>query len=70
MSDVQLKAEVEKITAERKEIQKEILKLNTEREKYIQTELAKMGEGDTDLGKAIADAVLKFASAKGYVQEK
>lgn len=70
MSDSELKKEIEKMTDERKKIQKEILELNTEREKFIQTELAKRGETDTDLGAAITDAVLKFAGEKGYKQEK
>ncbi len=70
MSDAQLKAEVERMTSERKKIQKEILELNTEREKFIQVELAKRGETDTDLGAAITNAVLKFANEKGYKQEK
>lgn len=70
MSDAQLKSEVEKMTNERKKIQKEILELNTEREKFIQAELAKTGEGETDLGAAITNAILKFANDKGYVQEK
>ena len=70
MTDAELKIEVEKMTTERKKIQKEILELNTEREKFIQAELAKRGETDSDLGVAITHAVLKFAKAKGYVQEK
>ena len=70
MTDAQLKKEIESMTAERKKIQKEILELNTEREKFIQTELANRGETDTDLGAAITAAVLKFANAKGYKQEK
>lgn len=70
MSDSELKNEIEKMTDERKKIQKEILDLNTQREEFIQTELAKTGEGETDLGKAITDAVLRFANEKGYVQEK
>ncbi|MFV0304508.1 MAG: vWA domain-containing protein [Moheibacter sp.] len=70
MSEAQLKREIENMTVERSKIQKEILELNTERENYIQTELAKRGEGGTDLGKAITDAVVKFAVAKGYTQEK
>ena len=70
MNDAQLKKEIENMTSERKKIQKEILELNTEREKFIQTELAKRGEGDTDLGTAITNAVLRFAKEKGYIQEK
>lgn len=70
LSTEALKKEVEKLQAERKMIQKEILELNQEREKYIQTELAKSGEQETDLGAAITNAVLKFANQKGYVQEK
>lgn len=70
MTDAQLKKEIETMTAERKKIQKEILELNTEREKFIQTELANRGETDTDLGAAITEAVLKFANEKGYKQEK
>lgn len=70
MTDAQLKKEIETMTAERKKIQKEILELNTEREKFIQTELVKRGENDTDLGAAITAAVLKFAGEKGYKQEK
>ncbi len=69
MSDSELKNEIEKMTDERKKIQKEILDLNTQREEFIQTELAKTGEGETDLGKAITDAVLRFANEKGYTQE-
>lgn len=70
MSDSELKKEIETMTAERKKIQKEILELNKEREKFIQNELAKRGETDTDLGAAITEAVLKFANEKGYKQEK
>ena len=70
MTDAQLKKEIDSMTAERKKIQKEILELNTEREKFIQNELAKRGETDTDLGAAITEAVLKFANEKGYKQEK
>lgn len=70
LSNEALKKEVEKLQAERKLIQKEILELNQEREKFIQSELAKSGDQETDLGAAITQAVLKFANQKGYVQEK
>lgn len=70
MTISELENEVEKLSEERAEIQKEILDLSVKRETFIQTELAKKGEDDTDLGKAITDAVLKFAEAKGYTQEK
>lgn len=70
LSNEALKKEVEKLQAERKLIQKEILELNQEREKFIQSELAKSGDQESDLGAAITQAVLKFANQKGYVQEK
>src|SRR5690606_23550862 len=70
MTISELENEAEKLSEERAEIQKEILDLSVKRETFIQTELAKKGEDDTDLGKAITDAVLKFAEAKGYTQEK
>ena len=70
MTTSELENEVEKLNGERAEIQKEILDLSVKREEFIQTELAKTGESETDLGKAITDAVLKFANAKGYTQEK
>lgn len=70
LSTEALKKEVEKLQTERKAIQKEILDLSQKREEFIQTELAKTGENETDLGAAINQAVLKFANQKGYVQEK
>jgi hypothetical protein len=70
MSTEQLQKEVDKMLAERKLIQKEILELNQKREEFIQAELMKTGEQETDLGAAINQAVLKFANQKGYVQEK
>lgn len=70
MTNKQLQAEIEKLNKQRSEIQKEIIDLSSQREKFIKTELEKTGEGDTDLGKAITDAVLKFANQQGYVQEK
>lgn len=70
LSSEELKKEVEKLQAERSSIQKEILSLNQKREEFIQAELAKSGDQDTDLGAAIIQAVLKFAKQKGYVQEK
>lgn len=66
MTTKQLQAEIEKLNKQRSDIQKEIIQLSSEREKYIQAELEKTGEGGTDLGKAITDAVLKFANAQGY----
>lgn len=69
MNDQELKVEIERLNKERSEIQREIIQLSAEREKFIQEELQKTGETETDLGKAITDAVLKFAMAKGYTQE-
>src|SRR5690606_5453024 len=69
MNDQELKVEIERLNKERSEIQREIIQLSAEREKFIQEELQKTGESETDLGKAITDAVLKFAIAKGYTQE-
>src|SRR5690606_32502052 len=70
MSNQELKSEIEKMNNERLKIQREIIDLSTEREKFIQAELDKTDEGSADLGKAITDAVLKFANKKGYTQEK
>lgn len=69
LTNKQLQTEIEKLNKQRSEIQKEIIRLSGEREKFIQTELEKTGEGETDLGKAITDAVLKFANAQGYTQK-
>lgn len=69
MTTKQLQAEIDRLNKERTAIQKEIMDLSSQREAFIQAELEKTGEGDTDLGKAITDAVLKFAVAQGYVQE-
>jgi hypothetical protein len=69
LSTEELKKEVEKLQAERSSIQKEILSLNQKREEFIQAELVKSGDQNTDLGAAITQAVLKFAKQKGYVQE-
>ncbi len=68
MTTKQLQTEIEKLNRERAGIQKEIMELSVERENFIQTELQKTGE-ESDLGKAITDAVLKFAIAKGYTQQ-
>lgn len=65
-----LKKEIEKLQNQRSIIQKEILDLSQKREEFIQNELAKTGEEETDLGAAITKAVLKFANEKGYKQEK
>lgn len=69
LTDTQLKKEIEKMTTERKNVQKEILDLTIQRDAYVQKELASMGD-QSDLGQVITDAVLKLAKAKGYVQEK
>ncbi|SMC42272.1 vWA domain-containing protein [Moheibacter sediminis] len=69
MTTKQLQTEIEKLNKQRSEIQKEIIDLSSQREKFIQTELEKTGEGETDLGKAITDAVLKFANQQGYTQK-
>lgn len=70
MTTKQLQAEIDRLNKERSAIQKEIMDLSSQREAFIQAELEKTGEGDTDLGKAITDAVLKFANQQGYVQQK
>lgn len=67
MTDKELQAEIDRLAKERGEIQKEIMALSVERENFIQKELEKTGE-ESDLGKAITDAVLKFALAQGYSQ--
>lgn len=69
MSNKQLQAEIDRLSNERTVIQREIIDLSAEREKYILAELQKTGEEETDLGKAITDAVLKFAMNKGYTQQ-
>lgn len=69
MTNKQLQTEIENLNKQRSDIQKEIIQLSAEREKFIQAELEKTGEGETDLGKAITDAVLKFAHAQGYTQK-
>lgn len=68
LSQQELQTEIERLNLERQNIQKEIMDLSIEREKFIQAELVQSGEGETDLGKAITDAVLKFALAQGYTQ--
>lgn len=70
LSTEEIQKEVEKLNAERASIQKEILELSQKREQFIQVELSKSGEGDSDLGAAITSAVLKFANEKGYKQVK
>lgn len=69
MSNKELTKEIERLNKERSEIQKEIMALSVERENFIEAELKKTGE-ESDLGKAITDAVLKFALVNGYSQEK
>ena len=69
MSNEQLLKEIDSLNTERTKIQREIAELSSERGKFIQEELRKTGENDTDLGKAVTDAVLRFAAAKGYTQE-
>lgn len=65
------KAEIQKIvsqkSAERDQIQKEISTLSIERQKYIDNEMKKRGNGDgDDLGVAIEKSILELAKKNGY----
>jgi len=54
-------------SAERGKIQKEIEELSKKRQEYIDAEMKKRGNADTDdLGKAIESSILEQAKANGY----
>ncbi|KMQ69287.1 von Willebrand factor type A [Chryseobacterium sp. FH2] len=54
-------------SAEREKIQKEINELSKKRQDYIDTEMKKRGNSDSDdLGKAIEKSVLELAKKNGY----
>lgn len=65
------KAYVEKQTAERSRIQKEIIRLNTKRQRYVSDALKKRGQaGDNALEAAIIESVRKQATKQGFAFEK
>ncbi len=67
MNDKEKKAYIEKKAREREAIQKEIQKLNAERQKFVAVEMKKLEQrGNNTLGAAISKAIRKQAEAKGF----
>lgn len=67
MTTEQLKAELNKQSENRSNIQKEIAELSVKRQSYIDTETAKKGDDTADdFGKAVNVSVMEFAKIKGY----
>ncbi len=69
MTTAQLKAEVERMNQERKDIQKEISDLSKKRQAYIDNE-AKKNKSQDDFGQAVNNAILEIAKVKGFTAEK
>jgi len=69
MTTAQLKAEVEKMNQERKNIQKEITDLSKKRQTYIDNEAKKNNTND-DFGMAVNNAIMDIAKIKGFTAEK
>lgn len=63
-SQAELKAYIQQKENERKQIQAEIARLDQQRQEYIQ-QIMEKEEGD-DLGQAITNSILTFATEKGY----
>lgn len=66
MNTTQLKAEVEKMTKEREQIQKEIAELAKKRQEYINNQNKTSTSSQDDLGNAINVSIMNLAKNKGY----
>jgi hypothetical protein len=69
-SKEEIKKAVAVKSAEREKIQKEIEELSRKRQEYIDTEMKKRGNADSDdLGKAIERSILEQAKTNGYTSK-
>ncbi len=69
LNTVELQKEVEKMSQERSDINKEIADLSKKRQEYIDQKL-KDDNTEDDFGKAIESSIIEFADLKGFEFEK